>query len=169
MRKKGELLLVPKKQYALNLNPVDKYQFAGKSDRWNRFVNFVYEQLLTWEYDYYLFIEISEPTTAKQGDLGPRLHLHGTIEFENNKQVFDFLLNKMYQLTRWCRVHIDTIEDMETWMNYCTKQQGIVPKNSILSRKMLFKKRAKPKKSKGLYKFVKLNASEQKSDSDEAE
>lgn len=154
MKKIPNVLYKCNEVYAISLNPIDKYQFAGKPDRWKKFTNFIHGQLISWRYDYYLFTEISEPKTINQGQIGPRLHLHGTIIFESKKQIQTFLLHSLYQLSRWCRIDIDTIDDIDHWTSYMTKQQDIMPEGGLFSRKYILENKPKVPK-KGIYKFVK--------------
>ncbi len=113
------------KRYSITLNPIDKYQFVSKmGNRFNTFRNFVYGEALAIKYKYEWFIEISEPHEfKKQGYYGPRLHIHGYMEFRNKKELAEFLLFGYYKLTRWASVDIDTIEDNKIWYDYCTKQK----------------------------------------------
>ncbi len=132
--------------YQLNLNPPDRYQYLGKANRLYLFRNFVYTQFLSFIWDYTMFIEISEPQTMKQGDAGPRLHLHGIIEFGDADEIKQFLLHDYYKLTRWTRIHIDTIADLSHWIDYCSKQWDLFGEKQILSRAMVLN----PKKKKVL-------------------
>ncbi len=111
------------KWYSITLNPIDKYQYFNSPNRFKRFKSFIYEQLLTFPAKYELFIEISEPHGMHtQGYSGPRLHLHGKIQFNTNKDRYMFLSNGYYKLLRFCSVDIDTIDDLRKWYKYCTKQ-----------------------------------------------
>lgn len=111
-------------KYSITLTPIDKYQYFGKPNRYNKFHNFVYEQFICNAYEHELFIEVSEPRGFhKQGYSGPRLHLHGYILFRNKKELANFLMDGYYRLTRWAGTDIDTIEDEKKWYSYCTKQR----------------------------------------------
>jgi len=119
--------------YALTLTPCDKYQFAEKENRFNRFRNFMYENFISKKFKYEMFIEISEPIDQKQlskGSLGPRLHLHGTIEFKSKAQIGKFLLSGIHQFLKYGNVYIHTIDDLPTWQEYCNKQK-LFKKNRI--------------------------------------
>ncbi len=110
--------------YSITLNPIDKHQYFGKENRYQRFRSFVYEQFFELKCAYTFKIEISEPRGMKtQGYNGPRLHLHGRIRFKNNKEVAKFLLDTYYKLLRWTSVDIDSIEDIVIWDAYCDKQR----------------------------------------------
>ncbi len=120
--------------YAITINPCDKYQFFGRINRCKRYHNFIYEQFLQFKCDYLLYIEISEPRGMHtQGYNGPRLHMHGTIYFENRKQLGWWLVEGYYKLLRFAAVDIDTIEDLPKWDAYCRKQNLI--RNNIISKK----------------------------------
>ncbi len=112
------------KKYSLTLNPTDKYQFFNKVDRFRRFKSFVAEQFLAVQADYKLYIEVSEPNGFKtQGYSGPRLHLHGWIEFYKKKDLAQWLLRDSHLIYKWTSMDIDTIGDSVKWEQYCTKQK----------------------------------------------
>ncbi len=114
-------------KYSITLNPIDKYQFFGRPNRFARFRNFIYENLfILKEIEYEFFIELSEPKGFHtQGYSGPRLHLHGTILFPRKQSLTKFLLHHYYALLRFTSVDIDTITDTAVWYSYCTKQKLI--------------------------------------------
>jgi len=119
-------------KYSITLNPIDKHQYFGKKDRCRLFRNFVYEQCLSLNCEYQLFIEISEPNGFHiQGYNGPRLHLHGYILFPKPKALALFLVHDYYNLLRFSSVDIDTIKDKSHWYKYCTKQHLL--KNNKIS------------------------------------
>lgn len=108
--------------YALTICPCDKYQFYRSQDRFDKFRSFWYEQLISLK-KYEMFIEISHPHDRQlKGAQGPRLHLHGTITFETNKQLANFLLYKYRSLLQLSILEIDTVSDKKHWYKYCTKQ-----------------------------------------------
>ena len=114
--------------YSVTINPSDKYQYHGKEDRIKKFRNFMYEtflQLDSYKIQYKFNIELSEPKEIKPGTTGSRLHLHGRIMFTCNYSIMQFLLHVQYAWSRIAYVDIDTIEDIEIWDTYCTKQQHI--------------------------------------------
>jgi len=118
--------------YSVTLNPIDKYQWFGKPNRWKRFRNFLYEILLSFKFKYHFVIELSEPRGMKtQGYNGPRLHLHGKIKFESKEVLARWLLLDYYSILRFASVDIDTISDEAKWDIYCSKQRLF--KNNILS------------------------------------
>ncbi len=109
--------------YSITINPIDKYQFYTNPTRFERFRNFVYENMISTKMEYELYIEISEPHGMKtQGYTGPRLHLHGYLLFRNGTELRQFLLSGYYKLLRFASVDIDTIADRQVWKTYCTKQ-----------------------------------------------
>lgn len=125
------------KLYSVTLNPVDSSQFAGKSDRLDKFRKRMYNVLLECDIQYDFIIELSEPRGMKvQGYLGPRLHLHGVIKFKNNKQIYKWLMNDYYKLTRISSIDIDTINDLQKWSNYCMKQK-VIKRNRLCNEEIL--------------------------------
>ena len=122
--------------YALTICPSDKYQFYNRQDRYTKFHNFWYEQLLCYK-KYELFIEISHPhDVLKQGYAGPRLHLHGTIEFKTKSELATFLLYGITNLLKISRIEIDTISDKRIWQDYCMKQT--IFKNNYFKLKFVY-------------------------------
>jgi len=112
--------------YSITLNPSDKYQFHNTPYllRYKKFRNYLYEQLLPITCKYTIYIELSEPhQNITSGNIGPRLHAHGLLEFTKKKQLTKFLLSDMYRLLRTMYVDIDTVESLPIWLKYCTKQQ----------------------------------------------
>ncbi len=120
--------------YAITISPNDKCQFIGRPERLQRFRHFWYEMFLKQGFKYEIFIEISEPlnqSQLKQGSLGPRLHLHGVIEFRTTKEIGQFLLYTIYKYLRVGNVYIHTISDPDVWQGYYNKQKLF--KNNRLS------------------------------------
>lgn len=121
--------------YAITINPMDKYQFFNKDDRFQRFRNFMYAQLIGLDghgVKYTFYIEISEPRGHHtQGYMGPRLHLHGTITFPTKAALGYWLLYGYSMLCKIGDTDVDTIQDKDLWQQYCSKQRLF--KNNILS------------------------------------
>jgi len=110
--------------YSITLNPVDRYQYHGFEDRYQKFRRNAYSRIASLKQNLMLYIEISEPhQMILQGKAGPRLHMHGTIQFDNKDDLRRFLLSGLYLLTRWTSVDIDTIADPKIWLRYMTKQR----------------------------------------------
>lgn len=109
--------------YAITINPIDKYQFVGRPNREYLFSNLILSIVQPMKHNLILYKEISEPhQMVLQGKLGPRLHLHGVITFDSKTKLKQFLLHDMYSLLRIASVDIDTIEDLDHWLSYCSKQ-----------------------------------------------
>jgi len=122
-------------KYAFTLSPSDKFQCINKLHRFDSFRSLVYELFLCEKFTYELFIEISEPLNQKQlpqGTLGPRLHLHGTIEFKTKSQLGNFLLKSVYKFLRVGNVYIHTMDDTNKWPEYYNKQK-LFKRNRIAS------------------------------------
>lgn len=110
------------KWYSFTLNPQDKYQFFGNEYRFKRFRNIIYELFLV-KYHYGFIIEISEPRNQIPYQYkGPRLHIHGTIRFPTRATLERFLIIKMSQISKIGTMEIDTIGNIETWLDYIHKQ-----------------------------------------------
>jgi len=118
--------------YAITICPMDKYQFFHSQSRYIKFHNFWYEQLLSLS-NYELFIEISESRNQiKQGTSGPRLHLHGKIQFKSKKHLQNFLLYKLHALLKLSMLEITKLNDSTSWYIYC-KKQTLFPNNRLSS------------------------------------
>ncbi len=127
--------------YAVTITPCDKYQFAGRVDRFNRFRNCWYEEFLTLKCKYEMFIEISEPLDQKmlmKGTLGPRLHIHGIIQFKTKRELGEFLLSTVYRWLRMANVYIHSISESEVWDSYYQKQT-LFKRNRLSSFELLGK------------------------------
>lgn len=98
--------------YSFNLNPAEQHSYDDPLKRWNECYKDI-QQLITEmnscaEIEGYLEI-------SRTG----RVHMHGYIRY---KDITEFYLRLPKMLSK-CTVSIDTIEDMDVWQNYCTKQQ----------------------------------------------
>lgn len=126
---------VKDKLYSITLNPTDKYQYFGKIGRFKLFRSFIFQEIQHWSQmgiDYELYIEISEPRGMKVPPYrGPRLHLHGYINFKTISSIGYFLSLGYYKLLKFTSVDIDTIADPKAWLSYCKKQHLF--KNNRLS------------------------------------
>ncbi len=124
----------PNKTYAITLNPIDKHQFFHRVDRYQRFRSFVFEQMFDVDRNNFdLYIELSEPRgMIIQGKSGPRYHMHGTIKWRTYGELRRFLSNDYYKLLRWTSVDIESIDDLQLWHGYCTKQSELIPKQKII-------------------------------------
>lgn len=121
------------KWYSITINPNDKYQFHGTDDRIKRFRDFMYEQFLqldAYKINYRFNMELSEPRSMPPGHSGPRLHVHGKIQFTSNYSINRFLTLFLYKVSRFASIDIDTIEHPEIWDDYCKKQQHLYKKVS---------------------------------------
>lgn len=117
--KKGEC-------YSITINPDDRGQYFRNLKRLNRFINKWNEIFLTLkDVNYFFMVECSEPRKLIRSE-GPRLHLHGTIRFKNNRAIKSFLVNDLSNICLNNSVDIDTINDHKKWFDYITKQKYIM-------------------------------------------
>lgn len=122
--------------YALTIQPEDKLQFLGKKPtaRIMSIRQHYYSLLQEAQFPYYINLEISEPTgSLHNGTSGGRLHYHGIIKFNNNKQITSFLLEYQYKLLRQARIEISKINDKEAWLKYIHKQTLLSKDITILT------------------------------------
>lgn len=118
--------------YTVTLNPCDKYQFLGQAKRFDKFRDMINELFMdypTLNIDYVMHLELSEPRGKLAHNTGgSRLHIHGHIRLRNNKAVFNFLINKLYQMLKYGWVKMDILNDPQIWETYITKQKLYMPK-----------------------------------------
>lgn len=129
---KDEIFFVSHRWYSITICPNDKYQYFGHNNRLDKFINLLNEITLTFKsfgIVYIFWIELSEPRSKSIN--GPRLHTHGIIKFCSNKSVRKFLLDFYYLLSRIGILDFDTINNLDKWIKYCTKQQKIIKTEPI--------------------------------------
>lgn len=128
------------KLYSITMNPVDSSQFLGKKDRYKKFHTHIYNLLIDMDIKYDLTIELSEPhgKMFTQGYSGPRLHLHGAIMFPDRKSLSKFLLNYHYKINKISSIDIDTINNKQTWTNYCKKQHILPADRHLFNSPLLY-------------------------------
>lgn len=116
-----ELLINTK--YSITLNPNDKRQYFGLTDRISKLRQFIEQQLLEVpNVKFYLHMEIS-----KNG----RLHFHGTVVFTTIESIKHFYIMKVNEWQDYYSIDMDTINDEKIWDAYCTKSKSII--NEIIS------------------------------------
>lgn len=108
--------------YTFTISPEDSMQYWQEPNSLQREKKF-YEQWTVFlkkhvaaYADYKLHVEISR---------SGRLHMHGVIKFLSIK---DFFLYSIQKLQNRAQIEIDSIEDMDVWTKYITKQQVMFPK-----------------------------------------
>lgn len=112
------------KQYITPQNKDNRNRYQLFRAYWARYI----EKLSLHNVILRMTIEISEPFNCKKDSIGPRLHLHGTIEFKTRNGLQNFLLYEYQKLLNYNHIDIDTIDDSDYWDRYCTKQH-ILPKD----------------------------------------
>jgi hypothetical protein len=101
-------------QYAFTLNPSDKHQHFGKTNRLSKCITELEVILFHNSASYCLFPEIS-----KKG----RVHYHGYIKIHNP---YNFFLNAIHYILNHGTIVIKKIEDEGKWEDYILKQHGIM-------------------------------------------
>lgn len=108
-------LLSPTGIYSCTINPPDEGQYFESGDvRVQSFLRNLYKKLVKLnEYcsDYEFYLEVSK---------GGRLHVHGTLETDN---IIEFYLHVPPLLKSMGQYELDTVDDIRTWMSYCTKDE----------------------------------------------
>jgi len=127
---------------SFNINPADKRQWFGHSDRFHKFHAHYTELLSTLfdmaeaDYDYWFRIELSEPISTIVCSEGSRLHLHGFLKFKTKVSVYKFLLTYQNALLTLASVkikHIKSQDQLDGWIKYCTKQIHYLPKQAYFT------------------------------------
>jgi len=132
----GDRVLLLKGDYAVTINPSDKYQYFGKDGRLDAFMR--YWALFFSHFHnigYSLQVELSEPVTgSEKGEQLPRLHFHGVFRFCDNASIRDFLLEYAVSLSKTARYSIKPLDDPTKWDTYCHKQAHLgLPSLTTLS------------------------------------
>lgn len=114
--------------YALSICPADQYQYFCSPNRMKLFRDKMNSLLMDCfnyhKIDYIQYIELSTPLGKSSPNYsGPRLHLHGIIVIKKLTQLKDWLLNGYPKLVKNCMIEIDTINDIQTWIDYVLKDQ----------------------------------------------
>lgn len=131
-----EPFYVKGKWYSITLNPSDKYQYVGHTQRLIKVQNMLNELMLALRADkihYRYSIDISEPREVVTTSIGPRIHLHGRIFFQTRKSIEMWLVKHMYDISRTCYLNIDTCDDIEIWDRYSDKYNHILNNKSQAS------------------------------------
>lgn len=122
--------------YAITIAPDDRLQKFRTVSRWAK-LHQHYRQVM-YELDeeyrhedtgkagiiYELYQETSMPKQFKEGKAG-RIHFHGIIIIKNYHTLRSFLTVGISRLSDHAYIDIDTIDDVQTWQTYCTKQQKL--------------------------------------------
>lgn len=113
--------------YSITLNPCDDYQYWSEiSDerikKSKNHMKYLIRRYCNIHMD--LYLEISRTG---------RLHWHGTIKISHINHVREFYLVVIHELMTKHHVDVDTIEDMDKWIEYCTKGIKIINVNLMTS------------------------------------
>lgn len=73
------------------------------------------------KFPYKLFTEITEPQNGQDGSIA-RIHFHGLI-YLPPVDLITFYAEYFHRLNRYFRIEVDTIKNLEVFLNYCTKQR----------------------------------------------
>lgn len=104
--------------------PQDSWQYFNSPTRLKQVTNHLIcllKDTLGDTYDYYLDTEVSYPTQSQESQYG-RIHYHGIITF-NKGQKAQFFIEHLGKLNKNCRVEVDTINDMQKWLEYIGKNE----------------------------------------------
>jgi len=111
--------MTPDTDYSITLNP--QLQYFDDADRINKIYVETFKMLCAWSaWSGTLQMEVSS---------NGRLHWHGVIRIKDIKK---FYVDIVPCLQARYSYEIDTIQDMETWMKYCTKQKHILDHKLVI-------------------------------------
>lgn len=124
---------------AVTIAPIDKHQHFLNVDRFCKFHDF-YEAKLKRIFakhniPYHFRIELSEPIGPKIDTAGPRLHLHGMIQLDEDKDVYFWLCQAMPDLLQSSILSVKQItstEMLDGWKQYIKKQKQYMPSTSFI-------------------------------------
>lgn len=109
--------------YSITINPSNRINYDGFTFRENTRLIEVYESIKETFFNhsftyckYTLWPEMSVPPVYTNGKYS-RIHFHGVINFSNPAA----WLENVSPLLSDYMVEIDTIDNLETWLNYCQK------------------------------------------------
>ena len=103
-----------KTPYALTINAE---KMTGKIHRdYKEYTSIVYNLLEVNLIDHELYFEYSP---------SGRLHLHGVFKVHEWEQIGQ-LYNSIFNIGKISSIKIDTIDDKDTWMEYCRKQRHVM-------------------------------------------
>jgi len=127
------------KIFKISLNPNNSCQFINevkggvfkdleigdRLPRFKRWLNKYLQACFRQSGIHYIFhIEVSTPIGSsfdKKNYIGPRLHAHGIIYMSDNKQLREWLIEVYPRLLSNCRIDIDTMDDLNVWKSYISK------------------------------------------------
>lgn len=128
------LYYVPGRWYSFTICPRD--QLETNCNRWKAMCVRIYECVISGFSNYASFrynIEISEPHNSLKETTIPRIHAHGRFLLYDQYSVLQFLLFGLYNLTSLGITEVDTIEDLEVWDTYCSKQIPVTRMKTVIS------------------------------------
>lgn len=119
----------PATVYELTIAPDDPRQFADKGDtRLKNAVDHFKDALKNWPCRYHLFCEVTHPQYGQENKHRyARIHWHGIISFESQKDISNWLLTKWHKMTVQARVQVNPYR-ADVWDDYCRKQKSYLPK-----------------------------------------
>lgn len=105
----------PSNYYSITLNPVDELQSYYSLNRVKDFKDAMLKQLhgMSKFNDIHLHIEVSGKG---------RLHLHGVFNFNSWTDIMNFYVNDIMRYQNKFSYEIDTIDDIDKWVKYMSKQ-----------------------------------------------
>lgn len=114
------------KFFCLTIAPDDTFQCFNSQGRvtgYRKKMNELLEVFDEQEIKYLLYNEIACPIGVITSS--PRWHCHGVMILKNERQIKRWLNRVLPVLGYNSRVEVRTLLDVDTWKDYCTKDQDI--------------------------------------------
>lgn len=127
-------LLETKTIYELTICPDDDRQYSGHINRHLK-THKVFKEILAG-YDHILYAEIEMPQYGdKYKNTMARIHFHGMIAFQYDKDILEWLLVTHQQLTKVSRIQFNKFRDIH-WTSYIRKNYELFKKLKINLKNM---------------------------------
>lgn len=126
-KKKTEWEFKSPKSYEFTINFNDQHQYPNTDLRLTKCKKLLEDimRVNTWKYN--LRPELSMPQVGdNHSGTMSRVHYHGIIHFNDDKEIYTFLLTLHYRLTRIGRVQWNPLR-WDHWTKYIRKQKSIIP------------------------------------------
>lgn len=111
--------------HTFTISPADRVQYFGSPCRLRQVTDrlriLLQNTIQNDGYEYELYPEITQPSIF-QDEYSGRVHFHGYIKLSDQQKAM-FYLNHSKPLSKDNRIEIDSIEDIDKWNKYVTKQR----------------------------------------------
>lgn len=110
--------------YSITINPNNEKQYFYNINRVRNinkhFTNNYFKPMADHGIIFEIYPELSTPDQNRPY----RYHWHGTIKFNGGLEKWYIDIHN--RMVRECNIDIDTIENMDVWKDYCTKNKSLI-------------------------------------------